>query len=380
MKKQFNSSKVGGLFLFAILLTSFLTLKTEIMDAQSTIGVKNIVLVHGAFADGSTWEGVYQILAKKGYDVTIVQNPLTSLEDDVAAVNFALAKQDGPTVLVGHSWAGAVITQAGISDKVASLVYISAFLPDAGETVLQLASSFAPAPENGILPPDEFGNIYYDKAKFHTGFAADLPKEKAALMYAAQGSWAAKCSITPITQVAWKVKPSYAVVSMEDKNIVPELQRKMYNRAGSIVTEVKASHSAYISQPKVIADVIEMAAKGGKPAKVQALTPQPEIKRVDLQQQDINIPGYSVIQDRVDFPPGTAFGKHTHPGEEIIYVLEGTLEYQVGSKPPVTLKVGDVLFIPSGVTHSVKNVGGSNAKELATYVVENGKPLVTLIK
>jgi pimeloyl-ACP methyl ester carboxylesterase len=259
MKKQLYLNKIAGLLLPVILL-----LVSTISRAQETTPIKNIVLVHGAFADGSGWEGVYKILSAKGYNVTIVQNPLSSLEDDVAATNLALDKADGPVILVGHSWGGAVITQAGVSPKVKGLVYVAAFAPDAGETVIQLATSAAPAPENGIMPPDEKGNIYFNKEKFHAGFAADLPKDKAAFMYASQGAWNGKGPTTPLTQIGWKTKPSWAVLALEDKAINPDIQRKMYTRANATVTEVKASHVVFISKPKAVADVIEAAAKGAK--------------------------------------------------------------------------------------------------------------------
>lgn len=230
--------------------------------ASAQVPAKNVVLVHGAFADGSGWEGVASILKSRGYTVTIVQNPLTSLEDDVAAVNRALARQNGPTVLVGHSWGGTVITQAGTSPKVASLVYVNAYQPDAGETTLTWAMSAPPAPENGILPPDEAGFIYYDQAKFQAGFCADVSKEKAAFMYASQGPVAAKCFGTPLTQAAWKTKPAWAVLARDDKSISPDIQRKMYQRSRTRVTELRGSHVVFIAQPKAVADVIETAAKG----------------------------------------------------------------------------------------------------------------------
>src|ERR1700754_1087964 len=155
--------------------------------------VNNIVIVHGAFADGSGWEGVYDILTKKGYNVTIVQNPQTSLEDDVAATNLALDKQDGPVILVGHSYAGTIITQAGVSPKVLRLVYVEGFQPEVGETTAQLASSEPADKENGMLPPDDKGFIYYSREKYHAGFCADLSKEKADFMYACQGTIAVRC-------------------------------------------------------------------------------------------------------------------------------------------------------------------------------------------
>jgi pimeloyl-ACP methyl ester carboxylesterase len=257
MKKRSLFTKMAGLLATAVIL-----LFSSIGYAQGTTPVKNIILVHGAFADGSGWEGVYKILSARGYHVTIVQNPLSSLEDDVNATNLAIDNADGPVILVGHSWGGGVITQAGASPKVKGLVYVAAFAPDAGETVLQWATSAPPAPESGIMPPDAKGYIYFNKEKFHAGFAADLPKDKAAFMYASQGAWSAKGPTTPLTQAAWKTKPSWAVLATEDKAINPEIQRKMYTRANATVTEVKGSHVVFISQPKAVADVIEAAAKG----------------------------------------------------------------------------------------------------------------------
>lgn len=244
----------------AVLLTALVLNACSPAIAQSAAGVKNIVFVHGAFADGSGWENVFKILKAHGYHVTLVQNPLTSLEDDVAATERALDKQDGPVVLVGHSWGGSVITQAGVSPKVVSLVYVAAFAPAVGESTLDLVKTAPPAPENGILPPDDKGFIYYDKAKFHAGFAADVSAEKAEFMYASQGPIAAKAFITPLTNAAWKTKPSYAIVATEDKSINPDIERTMYKRAGSIVTELKGSHVLFISNAKAVAAVVEAAA------------------------------------------------------------------------------------------------------------------------
>ena len=228
--------------------------------AQTRNPVKNIVIVHGAFTDGSGWESVYRILTNRGYNVTLVQNPLSSLEDDVNTTGRILARQQGPVVLVGHSWGGTVITQVGEAENVVSLVYVAAFVPDIGESTLDLAKKASPAPENGILPPDEYGYIYYDKGKFHSGFAADLDKSKAEFMYASQGPIAAKAFITPVTVAAWKSKPAYAIVATEDKSISPQLEREMYKRAGAAVTEMKGSHALYISKAQAVADVIEAAA------------------------------------------------------------------------------------------------------------------------
>ena len=222
--------------------------------------VKNVVLVHGAFADGSGWKALYSVLTKKGYHVTVVQNPLTSLEDDVAATKLALDKQDGPAILVGHSWGGAVITEAGNHPKVVGLVYVAAFQPDQGESALQWLQTAPPAPENGVLPPDDKGIVYYDKAKYHAGFCADISKEEADFMYASQGAFYAKGFTTPITHAAWKDKPTYGLVATEDKSIAPEIQRNMYKRSNTRVTEVKGSHVIYISQPEAVAKVIIEAA------------------------------------------------------------------------------------------------------------------------
>jgi pimeloyl-ACP methyl ester carboxylesterase len=221
---------------------------------------KNIVIVHGAFADGSGYKKLYEILTKKGYRVTIVQNPLTSLEDDVDATVRALDRQDGPTVLVGHSWGGTVITEAGMHPKVAALVYIAAFEPDKGETSVQWISSLPAAPEFGILPPDEKGLVYFDKSKFHVGYAADLSKEEADFMYASQGPIFGACFATPVREAAWKTKPSYGIVATEDKAINPDIERNMYHRARTKVTEIKGSHVIFISQPEAVAEVIIEAA------------------------------------------------------------------------------------------------------------------------
>jgi pimeloyl-ACP methyl ester carboxylesterase len=248
-------------FITKIFLTSIILLSIQTtMEAQST-PVKDIVIVHGAFADGSGWEAVYTLLTKRGYSVSVVQNPLSSLEDDVEAATRAIDKKSGPVVLVGHSWGGTVITQTGVHPKVAKLVYVAAFVPAVGQSTLDLVKTAPPAPENGILPPDDKGMIYYDKAKFHAGFAADVPKEKAAFMFDSQGPINVKCFVTPVTQAAWKTKPSFAILATDDKSINPEIQRTMYKNAGATVTEVKGSHAIYVSQPKAVADVIEQAAK-----------------------------------------------------------------------------------------------------------------------
>lgn len=231
-------------------------------DAQTAAIVKNIVIVHGAFADGSGFKGVYDILTKKGYNVSVVQNPLTSLKDDVDAATRIIDRQNGPVILVGHSWAGTVITEAGNNPKVAGLVYLSAFAPDAGETTAQWASSLPAAPENGILPPDEHGVVYFDKAKFHAGFCADLSKEMAAFMCASQEPIWGRCFTDKVTKAAFRTRPCWAVVSTEDKAINPDIERNMYKRAGMKITEIKASHVAFISHPDKVAQVIIDASVG----------------------------------------------------------------------------------------------------------------------
>ncbi|WP_118974962.1 alpha/beta hydrolase [Taibaiella koreensis] len=223
--------------------------------------VKNIVLVHGAFADGSGYKGVYDTLTRQGYRVTVVQNPLTSLQDDVTATHLALDNQDGPAILAGHSWGGAVITQAGNHPKVAGLVYIAAFQPDNNESALTWFQSAPPAPENGVLPPDDKGIVYYDQEKYHAGFCGDLSKEEAAFMYASQGAFYGECFVTPITDAAWRNKPTYGIVATQDKSINPDIQRNMYKRSGTRVTEIEGSHVVYVSQPEKVAAVIAQAAQ-----------------------------------------------------------------------------------------------------------------------
>jgi pimeloyl-ACP methyl ester carboxylesterase len=228
--------------------------------------MKNIVLVHGGFVDGSGWEGVYRILKKDGHNVSIVQNPTISLKDDVAATKRILATQDGPVILVGHSYGGAVITEAGNDPKVAGLVYITAFAPDKGESVEALIKNPPPgAPVPPILPPQD-GYLFLDKAKFPASFAGDVQADKAAFMADSQVPWGLEALSGTISEPAWKTKPSWYLVVTEDKMIPPDAQRAMSRRAGSTVVEVKGSHAIYVSQPGAVAALIEQAAKGGKAA------------------------------------------------------------------------------------------------------------------
>ena len=211
--------------------------------------MKNIVLVHGGFVDGAGWEGVYKILKKDGYNVSIVQNPTISLEDDVAVTKRILAAQDGASILVGHSYGGAVITEAGNDPKVAGLVYITAFAPDKGESVATLIKDPPPgAPVPPILPPQD-GYLFLDKAKFAASFAADVDAEKAAFMADSQVPWGVGALSGTISEPAWRAKPSWYLVATEDKMIPPVAQRAMSKRAGSTVVEVKGSHAIYVSQP-----------------------------------------------------------------------------------------------------------------------------------
>lgn len=224
--------------------------------------VKNIVLVHGAFADGSGWEALYKILTGKGYNVSVVGNPNTSFAEDVAATKRTIDRQTGPVLLVGHSYGGAIITEAGNNPKVVGLLYIAAFAPDANETLLQLLQAGPPAPNSGILPPDENGFIWYDMKKYHSGFCADLPKDKADFLAASQIPVSASVFGATIPNPAWKTKKSWYIVATEDQTIPPDGERFMAKRANAKVTEIKGSHLVFMSKPKEVADIVEIAAKG----------------------------------------------------------------------------------------------------------------------
>ena len=224
--------------------------------------VSNVVLVHGGFVDGSGWQGVYNILTRRGYHVSVVQNPTLSLAGDVTATRQVIDEQPGPVVLVGHSYGGMVITQAGTHEKVAALVYIAAFAPDAGESVNTLIADPPPgAPVPPILPPKN-GFLLLDREKFHASFAGDLPAEQAAFMADSQVPWGVDALGGQVSEPAWRTKPSWYLVTTEDRMIPPPGQRAMSQRAGSKVTEVAASHSVFLSQPAAVADLIEQAAAG----------------------------------------------------------------------------------------------------------------------
>jgi pimeloyl-ACP methyl ester carboxylesterase len=223
-----------------------------------------VVLVHGGFVDGSGWEGVYKLLTKDGYNVSIVQNPTLSLANDVAATKRIIARQKGPVILVGHSYGGVVITEAGNDPKVAGLVYIAAFAPDKGESVATLIKDPPPgAPVPPILPPQD-GFLFLDRAKFAASFAADVAKETAEFMADSQVPWGVDALSGSISVPAWKNKPSWYLIATDDKMIPPPAQQLMSKRAGSTVVEVKGSHSVYVSKPEAVAALIEEAAKGVK--------------------------------------------------------------------------------------------------------------------
>lgn len=240
----------------AISLPPMTQAQSQIAAPQS---VRNVVLVHGAFADGSGWRGVYDNLTARGYKVSIVQNPLTSLADDVAATRRVLDLQTGPTILVGHSWGGTVITEAGVHPNVAGLVYVSALSPDAGETTGQQYEGFAPTPNFVIdVRPDGYGFI--NPGKFKAGFAHDTTDEDAAFMRDSQVPINMSVFATPLENAAWRSRPSWAVIATEDRAFDLAMLRHMAKRIGATVAEVSASHAVFMTQPEVVSDTIDKAA------------------------------------------------------------------------------------------------------------------------
>lgn len=233
---------------------------------MTNVAQVSIVLVHGAFVDGSGWEKVYSMLKQDGYAVSVVQNPTTSLADDVAATKRVLSGENKRVVLVGHSYGGVVITEAGNDPNVAALVYIAAFAPDKGESVAALIKDPPPgAPVPPILPPQD-GYLLLDKARFGASFAGDLPKDQADFMADSQVPWGLKALEGAVTQVAWRTKPSWYLVATDDKMIPPDAQRAMSKRAGAIVAEAKGSHSIYVSKPEAVVALIRRAAQEVRPA------------------------------------------------------------------------------------------------------------------
>jgi pimeloyl-ACP methyl ester carboxylesterase len=229
---------------------------------MATNGEPNVVLVHGGFVDGSGWEGVYRLLKRDGHNVSVVQNPTTSLSDDVTATKLVIGRQDGPVLLVGHSYGGAVITEAGNDSKVVGLVYVAAFAPSEGESVNTLIKDPPPgAPVPPILPPVN-GFLFLDKAKFRASFAADVDADKAAFMADSQVPWGVNALGGTITKAAWRSKPSWYLLTTEDRMIPPDAQRVMSKRAGAQVVEARGSHAIYVSQPTVVAELIAKALSG----------------------------------------------------------------------------------------------------------------------
>jgi pimeloyl-ACP methyl ester carboxylesterase len=233
--------------------------------------VRNVVLVHGGFVEGSGWRSVYDLLTADGFNVSVVQNQTLSLESDVETTHNVLDQQDGPAILVGHSYGGAVITEAGRHDRVAGLVYIAAFAPDSGESVNTLIADPPPgAPVPPILPPVD-GFLFLDREKFAASFAADLPPADAAFMADSQVPWGVEALNGAISEPAWRTSPSWYMVATDDRMIPPPAQRAMSERAGSTVVEEAGSHSIYVSQPRATADLIELAAQRARVETAQAV-------------------------------------------------------------------------------------------------------------
>jgi pimeloyl-ACP methyl ester carboxylesterase len=230
--------------------------------------VRNVILVHGGFVDGSGWRGVYDVLTADGYNVSIVQNPTLTLEGDADATRRVLDKQDGPAILVGHSYGGAVITEAGTHESVAGLVYITAFAPDTGESVQTLIGTFPQdGPQPPILPPED-GFLLLDRNKFAQSFANDLPAEEAAFMADSQAPWGLGAAGGEVTDAAWHRKPSWYLIATDDRMIPPPAQRTMAERMGATTAEAAGSHSIYVSQPQAAAALIKQAARAQAPATV----------------------------------------------------------------------------------------------------------------
>ncbi|WP_413742248.1 alpha/beta hydrolase [Sodalis sp. RH15] len=240
------------------MLAAGIVLSLSAQGAVQAQPVKNIVLVHGAFADASGWQAVTRILDKKGYNVSLVQEPETSLADDVAATQRVIHQQQGKTLLVGHSYGGFIISEAGQDPQVAGLVYIAAFQPEKGETLGALAGRIPQASKGITATPDHF--LYLDPKVYHADFAADISASQAGFMARSQVMPAAAIFGTPAGQPAWKTKPSWTLVATQDRSINPDLERFMASRAKSQVVEVKGSHAVYISQPGKVAALIEKAA------------------------------------------------------------------------------------------------------------------------
>jgi pimeloyl-ACP methyl ester carboxylesterase len=262
MKQQGVSNQPRLRLGFGLATAATLGLGVLASPGHAAVPARNVVLVHGGFVDGSGWEGVYRALKKDGYVVTVVQNSTVSLADDVAVTKRAVAAADGPVILVGHSYGGVVITEAGNDSKVAGLVYIAAFAPDAGESVSSLIKDPPPgAPVPPIVPAGD-GYLLLDKTKFRASFAADLSAEAAAFMADSQVPWGEQALSGVVREAAWKTKPSWYLVATDDRMIPPDAQRAMSKRAQSTVVEVQGSHAVYVSRPDAVASLIAQAVKG----------------------------------------------------------------------------------------------------------------------
>lgn len=238
-------------------------LSTQVQAQQVAKGVKNIVLVHGLFADGSSWERIIPLLHEKGYNVVAVQNPLTSMEADLETARRAIAAMDGPVLLVGHSYGGMIITQAGIDPKVVGLFYVSALVPDEGQSANDVVKDF-PSPGIGEFQQLTPGFLSLSPKGIHEDFAQDLPYETRSTIYSVQVPWAAQASATKVTDIAWKTKPSWFVIARQDRIVLPALQRNEAKMIGATSLELESSHLAMISHAKEVADFIIKAAESLK--------------------------------------------------------------------------------------------------------------------
>jgi len=261
----FLSRRLRPCVAFLTLVFTFATVATSILAAPEPAptdgSARNVVLVHGAFVDGSSYAGVIAILQKAGYHVTAVQNPLTSLEDDVAATRRALALQDGPTVLVGHSWGGVVISEAGNDPKVVGLVFLAALVPDVGELFSEIAQRFPAAPGSAHIQSRN-GYARMDQDGFVANFAQDLPADQARVLAAVQGPIDATLFTHKTTVAAWKDKPSWYAVATQDRMLLPEMQRYLATRAKAQIVELDTSHACTLTRPAEVAKLIEAAAHG----------------------------------------------------------------------------------------------------------------------
>ena len=261
MKQTTALDRIKSMVVRSLSIAAILLGVGEILVSQPNAsgGVKNVVLVHGGFVDGSGWQGVYKALKKDGYTVSIVQNPTISLADDVAVTKRAIAAQNGPVILVGHSYGGVVITEAGNDANVATLVYIAAFAPDKGESVNALIKNPKPGdPVPPILPPQD-GFLFLDRAKFRASFAGDVSAGEAAFMADSQVPWGVGALAGEISEPAWRSRPSWYLVATADHMIPPDAQRFMSKRAGSTVVEAEGSHAIYVSKPAPVAELIQTA-------------------------------------------------------------------------------------------------------------------------